>query len=135
MVLDSNILVSAFLSPGGEGAYVLDAAQEHSMILSPFILAEVSRVLIYDRIRRKYDFTTEDVGKFLEALYSVSLVVEPEIKITVCSDPDDNNVLACAVAADAPYLITRNTKHFPAAYQDTRVITPGEFLDMIRERE
>ena len=50
VVLDSNILVSAFLSKKGEDAKVLREAKEHKLYLSPFILQEVYTSLHYPRI-------------------------------------------------------------------------------------
>ena len=44
--------------------------------------------------------------------------------IRVCADPDDEIFLERALAAKADYLVTGNTKHFPASWLDTRILTP-----------
>lgn len=45
IILDSNILVSAFLASQGEDARVLRQVKEHRLYLSRFILSEVWHVL------------------------------------------------------------------------------------------
>lgn len=58
-------------------------------------------------------------------------MVEPKIRIAVITaDPADNKFLECAQAAQADFLITGNTKHFPfKQFQDTRIVSPKEFIE------
>ena len=60
------------------------------------------------------------------------MLIDPQQSLSVCPDPDDNAVLACAVEAQADYLVTRNIKHFPKEYQGIKVIQPREFLETQR---
>lgn len=49
-------------------------------------------------------------------------------------DPDDDMVLECAVAAGCSYIVTHNTKDFRRTEQlGVRAITPGQFLQILRE--
>ncbi|MGC8495032.1 MAG: PIN domain-containing protein [Syntrophobacteraceae bacterium] len=44
-------------------------------------------------------------------------------------DPEDNKFLECAVEAEADFLITGNTKHFPPGkFQETVILNPTQFL-------
>jgi len=52
-------------------------------------------------------------------------------KVHACSDPDDDIFLECAQAATAHYLVTGNTRDFPAAWFSTRIVTAREFLDAV----
>ena len=128
IVLDSNILVSAFLAPKGEDANVLRQAREHDLYLSPFILSEVYTALHYPRIRKRYDYTEAEIDQHIIELTQASTLLEPLIVLDVCSDPKDNAVLASAWTAIAAYLVMRNIKHFPKEYQGIKVIHPREFL-------
>ena len=52
--------------------------------------------------------------------------------ITVIKNDDpDNRFLECAHAAAADYLVTGNTKHFPAVFETTTIVTPKQFTDLL----
>jgi predicted nucleic acid-binding protein len=71
-VVDSTVLVSAFLTPSGVSALLLRHA--HGGVVSAFlsedILAETQNVLLDDgrRIRRRYHYPNESVHLFIEGL-------------------------------------------------------------------
>ncbi len=133
IVLDSNILVGAFLTPKGESWEILRQAKNHKLYLSLFILSEVEHTLQRDRIRRKYSFTDDELHTYIIDLVMKSALLDPQLSLTVCQDPDDNAILACAVEAEADYLVTRNTKHFPRTYKGVVVIQPKEFLKVLKQ--
>jgi putative PIN family toxin of toxin-antitoxin system len=67
-VLDTSVLVAAFLHPAGVNGRVLALAGErYELCLSTAILAEVRKVLSYPRLRR-YGYSEEEVEEFLRAL-------------------------------------------------------------------
>jgi len=134
VVLDANILVSAFLAPHGEDARVLRQAQTQNLYLSPFILSEVHRTLHYPRIRKKYRYSDAAIQRHVKDLARISMLIHPQRTLAnVCRDLDDNAVLACAVEANADYLVTRNVKHFPKTYEEVKIIHPRQFLAMIEK--
>jgi len=60
-VLDTSVLVAAFLHPAGVNGRVLALAGErYELCLSTGILAEVRKVLSYPRLRR-YGYSEEEV--------------------------------------------------------------------------
>ena len=46
---------------------------------------------------------------------------------------DVNRILAAAVDGNADYLVTRNLSHFPETYGSVGIISPGDFLRMLRQ--
>jgi len=54
--------------------------------------------------------------------------VFPAEKLSLCSDPDDDRFLECALAAQAAYLVTGNVRHFPKDYKPVAIVTPRELL-------
>jgi len=132
IVLDSNILVSAFITPHGEASEVYRQVASHSLFLSPFILSEVLNTLHASRLRKKYDYSDAEIEQYAQELISAADMADPASLPIVCSDPKDNAVLGCASEAQADYLVTRNTKHFPRAFGGVTVITPQEFLSLLR---
>jgi len=53
----------------------------------------------------------------------------------VLPDPDDDPILAAALASGAQYVVSLNTKHFPpgATVMHVRFITPADFLILLDE--
>ena len=99
-VLDTSVLVSAFLKHSGVNARVLQQAKgRYQLYLSEEILEETSRVLLtYERIRKKYCYSDEEAREFLEALRVVARQVLRQLPKTrvVKMDPKDDPILACA---------------------------------------
>ena len=73
-VLDTSILVSAFLKHSGVNAKVLQQAKDRFQLhLSEDILEETSRVLLtYERIRKKYIYSDNEAREYLETLRIVA---------------------------------------------------------------
>lgn len=93
---DSNIFVSALLFGGKPLALVELARDGHiELAISDDILTETLRVL-----REKFHRTLEQLQADEALIAAVTTRVRPTEKIdAVQSDPDDNRVLECALAA------------------------------------
>jgi putative PIN family toxin of toxin-antitoxin system len=113
---DSNILVRAVTSPQGPALHLLDVVlSAHTLVLSPFILDEVERVLRYPRIQKRYRITPAEAARFTTVLAEASHLVDPVITApVVLSDPADDAVLYTAADGDADVLCTGNLRHFAA---------------------
>jgi len=108
-VLDTSVLVAAFLHLAGVNGRVLALAGErYELRLSTAILAEVRKVLFYPRLRR-YGYSEEEVEEFLRALRKAVFLVRrwPKIQV-VREDPADDRVLACALAAKADCIVSKD---------------------------
>ena len=110
--LDTNVLVSALLSPTGAPAQVLDLVRtgQVQIVVDERIVAEYAEVL-----RRGELF-----GQSTDALQLISdLAAEAEwIVAAPCGrnlpDSDDQMFLEAAAAAGADCIVTGNKRHFPA---------------------
>jgi putative PIN family toxin of toxin-antitoxin system len=132
LVIDTNILIAAFLTPHGTSSKLLrQALEQHGVYLSPYILNEFLRVINYPRIRRRYQFTDEEVASFVTRLTESSNLSNPSTKISVCADPEDNAILALAVEMESDYLVTRNIKDFPGTYEGVKIVTPEQILKLL----
>jgi len=72
------------------------------LYLSPEIIAETLETLIDStRAQRRYAYTTAMARQLCESLFAVAIIVvdPPSIPGAVPNDPDDDKVVACAVAA------------------------------------
>jgi putative PIN family toxin of toxin-antitoxin system len=129
VVIDTNVLVSTFLSPGGLCATIvsLARARRFTAYVSPAVYGEYTDVLYRPKFKQSYEQRRE----FLAGFNVADLFVFPYAQLRVCIDPEDDIFLECAEAARADFLITGNVKHFPNRYGVTEIITPAAFLKSI----
>jgi len=133
-VLDSSVIVSAFLSSTGASAEVLHLWRQDKafqVILSDPILAEVIRVLLEHGIA---DSLVED---FVAALYLLALVTDNLYVVRrVEQDPSDDVFLAAALEGQADYIVTLD-RHLLSLkqYHGIQVVRPASFLRYLRTRD
>lgn len=134
LVLDTNIVASGLLWDGTP-ARLIDAAQAGAIEIytSRILLAELTRILK----RAKFAKVIAASGVGLEGLVlgyaELATPVEPlPIPPTILADPDDDHVLACALAADAE-LIVSGDKHLLGlgAFKDIEIITAAQAWERI----
>ena len=128
-VLDTNVVVSALISPAGPLADLLDLAalQRFRCYVSEEILHEYLEVL--GRAHLKLD--EHKTFRAIERLKEAAILVKPQKKLLACTDSGDNKFLECALEARADYVVTGNARHFPVRFQGVRVIIPRRFLTLL----
>jgi len=139
-VLDSTILVSAFLTPGGAADALVDHAKAGHLTgaVAEAILAETARALLATpRIRQRYPYTDADVQDYLQGIRQAALVVSDLPPLTgIVRDPNDDMILACAVAAWASHVVTRDDDLLAlGSYKGSAIVTPEAFLTLLRSAE
>lgn len=135
LVLDTNVVASGLLW-NGIPSDLLDAAQigEIELFTTTHLLAELAGILT----RAKFAKALAATGLSREALVlgyaELAAIVQPApIPLTIAADPSDDQVLACALAADAE-LIVSGDKHLlglGGKYQGIPVVTPAQAVRMI----
>ena len=129
VVLDTNIVVSAMLSPAGTAADVLRLALHRHVLLcvSEAILEEYEGVLRRPKFRRP----PQVVSAFMKSIRAVAEKAEPTKTLAVSTDEADNRFLECAEAAGADYLVTGNKQHFPDSWGRTRIINARQLVELV----
>ena len=127
IVLDSNVIVSAGISPAGPPAKIVANLVLSGMIhvvTSPRVAAEYREVVRRAKFHR-YGFPP----LWLEYLIEESMrLPDPESWSSICPDPKDTPFIALAHAAGA-WLVTGNLKHFPEPVRGgVTVISPADYL-------
>jgi predicted nucleic acid-binding protein len=105
-------------------------------VLSPYLLVEVGDTLREPRVRVLRGLTDAQIDAFVGALADVAHVVKGTYAVDLVSrDPDDNPVVACALEADAPFVVTDDRKHLLplkavriAGHRTIQLVSPVEFL-------
>jgi putative PIN family toxin of toxin-antitoxin system len=125
-VLDTNVVVSALLSPEGRPALVLKLAvsKQFRCYVSESLLEEYLEVLA----RAQFGWDQRRIDRLIRDLQAAATLVIPRRRLRITSDPDNNKVMECALEARADFVVTGNVRDFPARYQDVRVISPLDFL-------
>ncbi|MCG8584890.1 MAG: putative toxin-antitoxin system toxin component, PIN family [Pirellulales bacterium] len=144
VLLDTNILARAAAGPPGlANELVLAAARhEHVLLLSPFLVSELSRVLRYDRVRAIHKMDDDAINQYVADLIAVAEIVMPsadaeQVEVVV-GDPDDDPVVAAAVVGKADALCTKD-RHLKqsgvvsfCASHGIEVISDVELLNRLR---
>jgi putative PIN family toxin of toxin-antitoxin system len=113
VVLDTNVLARVVMSPTGPAGELFDRIRaDHLLIVSAELLAEFSRVLAYDRVRRIHGLDDAGIEYFVEELEAGALVASlpNPLPRVVPDDADDDQVVATAVVGAANTICTLN-KH------------------------
>lgn len=133
VVLDANQFVSAVLVPVGHPAQILDAWRRGDLdiLMSPPILAEVRRVLLYPRLQRRHGWDEYKVDTFLEGVWAAAISTPGATVVEgVPDDPSDEVYLACALEGSAQYIITGD-QHLLRLdpWRGIRIVPPAVFLE------
>ena len=111
IVLDTNVLVSALISRGGPPGLVLAAIRRErlTLVTSEAQLTELRAVLSRERLRPYIrPGEAEDLIRNLES--SGEVVVDlPDVNVS--PDPNDNRILATAIAGRADLIVSGDKKH------------------------
>ena len=123
IVLDTNILVSAALSPGRNAANILYSvfSGKFTACYDHRILEEYDRVLHYPKFR----FSEWEINAVLEPLIKngISVIADPLPDVSFEKDESDRKFYEVAVFCDA-VLITGNLAHYPSA---SFILSPADF--------
>ena len=134
IVLDTNVLVSGLLNSFGAPGEIVRMLSSGTLQLcyDARILSEYSEVLL----RPKFAFEKSAVEALLEEAKASGVAVAAEPLVWRLPDPDDEPFLEVAVAGGVKYLVTGNTKHFPAsktAHTPIQIVSPAKFLEIYRK--
>jgi putative PIN family toxin of toxin-antitoxin system len=139
-VLDSTVLISAFLAQRGVSNELLRHAREGAFLLflSDEILNEAQGVLLDEerRHRQRYHYPNEEAINFIEGLRAFAHPVTDLPQVTVViRDPNDDMVIATAQRAQVAYIVTRDKDLLSLEHHEgITMITPEAFIAIVRER-
>jgi len=102
LVIDTNVLIAAFISHGVCNELLEHGILNHDVVLSSFILEELKNTLA-----AKFKFTTREASAVVSLLQSRCSVVSIQaLPSPVSRDPDDDNIIATALSGTCDCIIT-----------------------------
>ena len=104
--------------------------KRYDLVTSVWQIEELRDVSRRDRI--KIRLKAADVGTLVNALRSKALVLDTLPVVNYSPDPDDNNILAAALAAEVQYIVSRDKDDVLALgeVEGVRILTVQEFVSL-----
>ncbi|HEX5418376.1 MAG TPA: putative toxin-antitoxin system toxin component, PIN family [Gammaproteobacteria bacterium] len=129
-VTDTNIVVSAFLW-GGTPREILDAARCKTITLftSAALIAELEEVLSREKFAKRIAEVGSSVTEMLGDYLTLAKLVQPTEHPIVVRDPDDDQVIACALGAEAEVIVSGDTDLLAlGSYRGIEILSAAQML-------
>ncbi|MBI4735911.1 MAG: putative toxin-antitoxin system toxin component, PIN family [candidate division NC10 bacterium] len=135
-VLDTNVIVSGLITSKGTPADLLTAWRNRrfDLVIGPAILQEIERVLRLPRITKAYRLAPQDISGLVELLTSRAVLTPGRLAIpSTARDPEDDQILACAIEGHADYIVTGDQDLLILErFQGIPIIPPAAFAAVLR---
>jgi len=137
-VIDTNLFISGLFARDSLSARLQDLwiNREFELVTSIEIIKEISRVLSYPRIQKRFKPTEENIRRFFRLIFRKA-VISKDIYQTdkIVDDPTDNKLLACALEKKADFIVSRdphlrNLKHF----HGIQIIDATTFIEKVKSQ-
>jgi putative PIN family toxin of toxin-antitoxin system len=128
---DTNIYISGLIF-GGLPRQFLKAAEagRFRLAISGALMEE-----LYGTLRAKFAWADDQIEETAALLANCTIRVEPAERLDVIrEDPDDNQVLECAVAAGSRFIASGDGDLLRlGSYAGIRILKVAEFLELLQE--
>ena len=131
-VIDTNVLVSAIFAAHPDSATVIIREKIMDGTIVPLYNAEIIEEYRDVLTRPKFQFPADLVDAVLDVILQKGLSLERTKTEEVFTDAKDVVFYEIALSKEGSYLVTGNTKHFPAT---PIVVTPAELLRILDAME
>ena len=134
LILDTNILLSAFLSPLGAPAKLLDAWERKTftLVACDALIAELRDVAGRPFFRARLRASAAEL--LAAGLRDFSFFCQNLPSGPIAPDPKDSYRLALAEASQAEFLVTGDKQLLSLKqHQSTRIITPAAMVELLQE--
>jgi putative PIN family toxin of toxin-antitoxin system len=132
-VLDTVVFVRALINPHGRwGRLLFQLNERYVIVLSPEIVREVLDVLHRSGLRERFPQLNDIAVHRALAIIETAEVVEPEIEVKICRDPNDDKFFACALAGRAAYIVSEDKDILAVGeYKGVTTVSAGQFIDIL----
>lgn len=130
IVIDTNVFISAALTPKGTSAEVIGKAyNKYDLAFTQQTYTELAEKL--KGLQIKLGITSELVEKNLEKFRTESKFFPQNSSLNLCRDSKDDKFISLAEQENAKYLITgdKDLLSIKPELVSTKIITPRDFLE------
>ncbi len=137
-VVDTNLFISGIFGKDSVSTKLQDLwiNQDFTLVTSIEIMKEVSRVLSYPRIIKKFKPKEETIKRFFRLVFRKAIITKDIYKTDkITDDPSDNKFLASALEGKADFIISRdqhlrNLKQF----QGINIVDASTFIKKVEAK-
>ncbi len=133
IVLDTCILIAALITKNTPPDFIYQAwrKKKFELITSEWQLAEFRRVSRYQKLREY--LTPSEAANMINGVKNQAVILTDLPILEISPDPNDNPILAMAVASNADYLISGDKRDLLTLkkIEKTRILTPQQFLNKL----
>lgn len=124
VVLDTNVLIAAFITRGVCSEVMDHCLRSHNVVSAEILLDE-----LHEKLTRKLRFSLDSADEAVSMLRRKGRIVNPSpLPEPVSRDPDDDWVLATALAGDADVIVTGDRDLLVLEqFRSIAIISPGSF--------
>jgi uncharacterized protein len=136
LIVDTNILISALLSPLGAPAQLLDAweRKRFTLVACDALIAELRDVAGRPFFRTRLRGSVAEV--LAAGLRDFSFFCRDLPSGSVAPDPKDSFLLALAEASQSEFLVTGDKELLSLRqHRSTRIVTPAAMIEILLEAE
>ena len=136
VVLDTGVLIAALITRDTPPDRIYRAWRERrfDLMTSEWQLDEFRRVSRYPRLRKFLG--AADAGRMVNALRMRAVMLTNLPRIDASADPDDNPLLAMAVAGDAHFVVSSDKRDVLSlnAVGTARIVSARRFIELLEPR-
>jgi putative PIN family toxin of toxin-antitoxin system len=127
VVFDTNVIVAGLVSEGLCHEVVETHLPDHIAILSRILWDE-----LVEKLREKFGLSSNELP-LLHLYHRLATWVEPQpLPKAVCRDPDDDWVLATALAGQAEAIVTGDDDLLVLGnFQGVAILSPRQFIERL----
>lgn len=131
VVFDTNIVISGRLWSGApkQALHLADTGRV-KMFISEEMIDELRDVISRPKFANRLNLLSKTAEQVvIDHLQTAEIIEVNLVPSVVKADPDDNKIVACAVAADARYLVSGDPHLLSLKnYENTFIVTVNQFL-------
>ena len=124
LVLDTNVVVSAFINPEGKPSILLKIIinRKAELVYNATILSEYENVLLRPKFSGKID--SGNIRKFINLIIIIGKSFDP-VPSTIKLLDESDRIFYDTANESGSILITGNIRHFP---KQSFIMTPSDYL-------